>query len=168
MAFTSLTTDEISVGEAVKNSTLTKIKDDLDDLNTRVTALDLSIAEAPIVFRVSGYYSNLGSNERTAILETTCNYDLTITGVYVICDTAGSSGTTEVDLKHNTSGSFVTVFTTKPSVAYSAGNDAVSSNAVLNSGAVNVSAGKILQLSITSAQTGGKNFIVRVDYIKTV
>lgn len=61
---------------------------------------------------------------------------------------AGSSGTTEVDIKKNG----VTIFSTKPSVTSGAGNNAQSTNAVISSSALVV--GDRLTMDITQAEGG--------------
>lgn len=167
MAFTPITTTEIATGKPLTNDTLTKVKNNLDDLDARVTALDLTVAQPPIIFGVYGNPAFL-TIPYTGFEKTTLNFNLTVTGVFILIDTAGSAGTTEIDLKYSRSGgAYTSILTTKPSVSYTAGNDAISSNAVLNPSYVNLLAGDILRLDITSAQTASRNFLVRIDYLKT-
>jgi hypothetical protein len=168
MAFTPITTAEITTGEPVSNNTQTKIKENFDNLDARATALEGggNTVYPPLVFRVNGSYINYVMN---GLLKTTLNFNITVTGVRILIDTAGASGTTEIDLKYKRgAGAYTSIFTTKPSVPYSAGNDSISTNAVLSVGEVHLQAGDILRLDVTSAQSAtARNFTVRLDYTKT-
>lgn len=169
MAFTSLTTQEISTGEPVTNSTMTKVKDNFDNLNTRTTSLEggSNTIYPPILMRVNGNAAKL-SLPYTGFLKTTMNFNITITGVRIITDIAGSSGSTEIDLKFKRGANpYTSIFTSLPTVSHSVGNDAASVNGVLNPTYVDLQTGDILRLDITGVQTAGKNFIVRIDYVKT-
>lgn len=165
MAFVSLTETEIATGKAVSNLTLTKVKDNLDDLNGRVSTIEAEATSyAPITFNVNGRYDY---SLDKYILTTTTNFKLQITGVYLICVTAGSSGTTEVELEYkNGSGSWTSCLATKPTVASSAGDYAISTNGIVHSTNNIVNAGGLLRLKITQAQVNGLSFIIRIDYIK--
>ena len=170
MAFTTITTGEIASGEPLKNSTMTKVKDNLDDLDARVTNLDLTIAQPPIILAVNGTYTNYVVN---GILKTTLNFNLTVTGVFLLVDTAGSSGTTQIDLKFSRAGAaYVSMLSTLPAITYQGGNDSISSTGAYSTAAVvnptyeTLQAGDILRLDITSVQTAGRNFMVRIDYLK--
>lgn len=172
MAWTNITADEITTGEPVKSETLQKVKGNLESLDSRITDVESgnNTIYPPIILRVNGNYGDIGTITipATAVLKTTLNFNLTITGVRLIIDHAGSAGTTEVDLKFRRgAGSYTSILTTKPSVIYSAGDDATSTNAVLNPSYVNLLAGDILALDISQAQTNGRSFLVRIDYIKS-
>lgn len=172
MTYIPLTTAEIATGQPVSNETATKIKDNFASLDSRTTTLEGggSTVYPPIIFRVNGPYGESGdlAIPATNLLKTTLNFNLTVTGVRILIDEAGISGTTEIDLKYKRGvGAYTSIFTTKPSLAYSAGNDSTSTNAVLNPAQVNLQAGDILALTITDAQKRAKNFIVRIDYTKT-
>lgn len=168
MSYIPITSDEITTGKPVANTTQTKIKDNFDDHEDRIDALEggSAVAYPPIVLSVNGYYGDLAAYDDVCF--TTPNFDLTITGIRLEIKGAGSSGTTTIDIKKKSGvGAFASVLTTLPSVAFSAGNYAVSTNAVLDSGQVSVLAGDFLRLDITTVQTGGRGFIVRIDYTKT-
>lgn len=167
MAFITLTTTEIGTGKPTTNSALTKVKDNFDNHESRLIAVESggAVTYPPIIMRVNGYYA--GKNLTDGLLKTTLNFNLTITGVRLIIDVAGSSGTTEIDLEYKRGvGSWTSIFTTKPSVVYSAGNDASSSNAVLDTSKVALEAGDFLRLDLKSVQTAGNSFMVRIDYVK--
>lgn len=172
MAYVAITAGEITTGEPVKSSTQTKIKENFENLDSRVTSLEggSNTVYPPIILGVNGAYGEAGelTVPFTGFLKTTMNFDITITGVRILIGTAGVSGTTEIDLKYKRGvGSYTSIFTTKPSVSYSDGNDAISSNAVLNLSEVNLQAGDILRLDITSAQARAVGMTIRIDYSKT-
>lgn len=172
MAFTPISENEIATGEPVSSSTATLVKENLDNLNSRVTTLEGggSTVYPPIVLRVNGSYGESGdlAIPATGLLKTTLNFNLTVTGVRLIVDQAGISGTTEIDLEYKRgAGSWTSVFSTKPSLSYTAGNDSTSTNAVLDAGEVNLLAGDLVRLSITSAQARSIGLMARIDYIKS-
>lgn len=161
MAFQVINSGEIASGEPTTTTTQNKIKNDLDDHEDRIQALEAVIVDfLPITMEVNGYYY-VNDN----VLKTTSNSALTITGARILVNVAGSSGTLEIDIKKKRGvGAYTSIFTTKPSLVYSTGDDALSSNAVLDSSQVDIQAGDILRLDITSAQVDGVGFLVRIDY----
>lgn len=168
MSFTSITSGEIQSGKPVRSDTQTKIKDNFEDHESRLQSLEGGSATTypPLIMRVNGFYGLYGATN--ALIKTTTNFPITITGVRVLIDQAGSSGTTEIDLKVKSGvGAFTSILLTKPSVNFSAGNDAISSNAVLDATKVDLLAGDIIQLDLTSVQTAGDGFLVRIDYNRT-
>jgi hypothetical protein len=167
MAYSSITTQQIAIGEPITNELMTKVKDNFDNHEARLTVAEVgsSTYYDPITFHIYGRPSQL-TLPYSDYMRTTVNFNITITGVFLLIDIAGSSGATEIDIKHNTSGSFTSVFSTKPSVAFGAGNNAISTNGVLNPSFVNVDSGKVIQLDVTLAQVDCRNAIIRLDYIK--
>ncbi len=172
MSFTPITTAEITTGESVKNSTQVKIKENFENLDSRITSLEggSSTVYPPIILEVTGAYGEPGdlTLPMDGFLKTTLNFNLTVTGVRILVDVAGVSGTSEIDLKYKrAAGAYTSIFTTKPSVGYASGNDSTSTNAVLNPSQVNLQAGDILRLDISQAQFRASGLIVRIDYNKT-
>lgn len=168
MAFTTLNTSEIESGKPVASSMLSKVKDNFDDHETRISAIEASSADdyPPLILGVGGPYYVGGAVN--GVLKTTVNFPITITGVRLLIDVAGSSGTTEVDVKFSRSGgAYTSILTTKPSVGYASGNDAISSNGVVNATYKDLIAGDIIRLDLTSVQTGGRGFVVRIDFVRT-
>ncbi len=161
MPFTVITSGEIASGKPVASTTQTKIKDNFDDHETRIETLEGGTSIfPPLIFRANGRPMVVEN-----FLKTTTNFSFSVTGARLLVDKAGSAGTLQIDiLRKRGAGVYETLFTTKPSVVYTAGDDALSSNAILDVTKVDILAGDILRLDITSIQTGGKNFVVRVDY----
>lgn len=168
MAYVAITTAEIAVGEPTTNTTFTKVKDNLINHETRIVSLEGggSVVYPPLEFRVNGYYGYQGA--ATGWVKYIPNFALTLTGARLYIDQAGTAGTTEIDIMVKSGvGAYTSIFTTKPSLAFGAGNDSVSSNGILDPTKVNILAGDIIRLDTTSVQTLGHSFIVKLDYIKT-
>jgi hypothetical protein len=167
LAYIEISVAEIAVGEPTKNAMLTKVKDNLIDHEERIQDLEAGSATVypPMELDIKGYYGDQGAAENW--VKTVPNFNLTITGARLYIDQAGVSGTTEIDVLVSSSGGpYTSIFTTKPSVGFAAGNDAVSSNGVLNPLQVDVLAGDIIRLDTTSVQVDARNLLVRIDYIK--
>lgn len=170
--FKAINTTEIQSGKPITNDLLNKVKDNFENVDERLTSLETGGGQVfpPIVLTVKGDYGSAGvlTIPATNLVKTTVNFNLLITNVFLIVDTAGASGTTEIDLKYKrAAGSYTSVFDTKPSLAYTEGSDAISDNAELNSIHALLQAGDLLRLDITSAQVNSSGLIVRIDYIKT-
>jgi len=166
MAFTAIDSAEIVSGKPVSTTTQGKIKDNFDDHESRLQVIEsgTAVTYPPIIFRVNGpYYVGGAVNNVT---ETTINFPIRITGIRLIIDTAGSSGSTEVDVKFKRgAAAFTTLLTTKPLLSYTAGSNAISTNGVLDNTVTTLLAGDILRLDMTSVQTGGIGFLVRIDFV---
>lgn len=168
MAFTALNTSEIATGEPVANTTQTKIKDNFDNLDGRVTTLEGggSTVYPPIILNLNGSYHSM--NGASGVLKTTCNFNLTVTGVRLLIDKAGSAGTTEVDIQYKRgAGSWTSILSTNPSVVYTEGDDSISTNSVLDPGEVDLEAGDLIRVNIESTQSYANNFQIRIDFSKT-
>ncbi len=163
MSFTAITAGEIASGQSVKTTTQTLVRTNFDDHESRIQALEAgSTGLPPIIFSVSGRYSDWGAIDE--VIFTTATYTFDITGARIIIRDAGSAGTLEIDIKKKRGGgSWTSIFTTKPSVLFSAGDYAVSSNAIFDPDEIDVIAGDLLRLDITSVQTDATGFIVRLD-----
>jgi hypothetical protein len=164
MSFTAISSGEIASGEPVAYTTQTKIKDNFDDHETRLLAIEAgSFSYAPIILRMNGVYDVVDS-----ILKTTINFDLTITGARLLIDEAGTSGTTEIDIQVKSGvGAYASIFSTQPTSVYTDGDDFLSTDGVLDPTKVELVAGDIIRLDITSAQVAGSGFLVRIDYERT-
>lgn len=166
MAFTVITSGEIASAEPVTESMLTKVKDNFDDHESRLQDVEAFTSGSDcIILRVNGPYSLYGA--LNSVLKTTTSFSATITAARILIDTAGASGTTEIDIKRKRGvGAYETIFSTKPSVGFAAGNDALSSNAVVDGTKDDIEAGDILRLDQTSVQVGGVGYLVRLDFTR--
>jgi hypothetical protein len=165
MAYSDLTAQEVETGKPVTATMLDKVKENFSDHENRLQDLEGGVTSSPpcIILRINGPYSDFGA--MTGYLETTININIRLTGARLIIATAGSSGTTTADLKYSRAGgAFTTVFDTLPSVAFGAGNYAVSSNAVLDATDKDLQAGDILRLDLTTVQAAANSCFLRLDY----
>lgn len=159
MVFVSINPASIQVGDPIKSELTTLIKDNLDDLDQRVTAQATSAKKVEI-FK---YLLLNGSSFSTA---TGLDYyqaveSFTITNAEIrIFEVGALTGFIEIDIKKSTTdmdtASFSSIFTTKPKITYATANDYdASTNQVFNTGLISIVAGDILRLDITIAPTNG-------------
>ena len=130
-----------------------QVKDDLDDLNTRTVSLEggSAVIYQPYFWEVSGPYEQSVPLLNTGIVR--LNFNITVLAGRVLIKTAGTGGTTQIDFQYKRgSDPFVTIFSTKPSVAFGAGDYAISTNGVLSTTAL--LAGDIIRMDITTTQSG--------------
>lgn len=165
MSFDPIDQTEIEVGKPVKKSLWQKVKDSLDDLDSRITAVDLAVSgTVPIILSIGGEYATLSTEERVHVVKTTINADITITDVTMYIDKAGASGNTQIDVLHATpGGAYVSAMTTKPILASGAGDDSTNAGAI-NATNEDVDDGDIITLSLTQAQAEADTVYVRIDY----
>lgn len=167
MAFTVINSSEIVSGEPVSSTTATKIKDNFDDHEARLLSIEggAGTTYPPLIFAVNGAYKDRSGFGELCF--TTTNFPMEVTGIRLIIIRAGSAGITEADVQFKRGGgAWTSLLTTKPSVSYSSGDYAISSNAVLNSSYTTLEAGDLLRINLSSAQARGMGFIVRVDYLR--
>lgn len=166
MPFSTIDPAEIEVGKPIKKSLLEKIKDSLDDHESRITSNNSALAgTAPIVMALQGEYATTHDGERVQILTTSVDSDITITRISLVCLDAGISGTTEIDVLTNTKTppAFTSVFTSNPSVGFGAGNGAVSVG-TLDATNVNVDDGDRIALTLVSAQAEARDLYAIIEY----
>lgn len=159
MAYTSINSSSIQVGDALKKELFDLIKSNEDDLDTRVTSLSASAKKIDIFKYVllngSSFSTATGLDYYQAI------ESFTITNAQIRIFEKGSlTGFIEVDVKKSTTNmndtSFTTIFTTKPKITLATASDYyTSTNQVFNSGQITINAGDILRLDITTAPTSG-------------
>lgn len=153
MAFSAFNTTEISSGKANKSDLWTKVKDDFDDHESRITALaSTGLTTDPIQFSMIGLQEYIGTGTGKGYLR--IPFAILVTSAKIFVPAAGSSGTLQIDVQKSAAGggSFATIFSTQPSVTQASGNYSVSSNAVLST--TSFVAGDIFRYDVTSYQTG--------------
>ncbi len=162
MSFDAFTSGEIAAGQPVKQELWTKSKDNFDDLVARIVSLESSgLTAFPIEFSLLGEHAYIGAGTGYGYLRIA--YNLTLTSAKIYVPIAGTSGTLELDVQKKTGGgAFASIFATKPSVLYSAGDHAVSSNAVL--GTTALLTGDLLRLDMTQVMTGCKESHLYLTY----
>lgn len=167
MAFLTITSGQIAAGEPTTQELFQTIKDNFDDHESRIGVVEGTIANyVPIDFTVVGAYSNR-TMPQTGVLYFLVPFSMTLTGAKIYLTTAGTAGTLECDLLYKRGGAaYTTIFSTKPSLAYTAGDNAVSSNAVF--AVTSLEANDRLRFDITSSQTATPgNFALILSFTKT-
>jgi hypothetical protein len=169
MAFTTISSALIQVGKPILKSLFQSIKDNEDDLNTRLTSVE-AIASKRI------FYSTpvLGASNFTTLTGLTqvrvdASIDVTDILIGIYDDTTAiTSGTLEIDIVKATGAgggadfsTSVSLLTTRPSIDFSTASDYdESSNQVINATNAALVEGSYLQINITSKPADlGKFFI---------
>ncbi len=168
MSFSAFNANEIAAGEPNKQELWQKLKDNFDDHETRIEAIETGAITTflDLEYSVGGDYSIVGA--ATGLCYQRMSVDITILAGRLFILTAGSAGTTEIDILFKRgAGAWTSIFSTKPSVAFGAGSLAVSSNGVLNPSNVNLQVGDFVRLDITSVQTNGIGLIGLLSIEKT-
>lgn len=162
MAYTPFNSTEVLPSKPNKTELWTKVKDNFDDHEGRLTSLESTGLNAfPIQFQVKGAHYLYGSLTGLATVRVVQNITLTSATLVIIDD--GSSGTLEVDVQRKPPiGSHATIFSTRPSIVAGSGSHTVSTNAVLS--VTSLSTGDFLRLDTVSVMTGCDEFYVQLTY----
>ena len=156
--FSSLSDTLILVGKAIKREIFTTLKDNQDDLNTRMTTLEGGANKIQVFNGRVRNATSAASLTKLAQWEAPSNF--TLLDVRIGIYTKGSlTGTLEVDLKKSPDrnpANFVTVMSTKPSISMAGASDYDdSTNQVIDVTKQEISQGDFLQLDVTSLPTNG-------------
>jgi hypothetical protein len=152
--FQSIDPSLIEVGRPLKKEIAQQLICNDDSLNNRLLLVEAGAVKVTVVNQAIGnlqQYSSSNVKEGMFFYVADRNFSL----VQAVCSQieAGTSGVTQFDLLKSTTGfggTFTSVFATQPSVDFSAGNGASSTNVIFSSTEVNQ--GDILRLDITSLQ----------------
>jgi hypothetical protein len=156
MSFVTIPSGWIDVSDPLKKELFDLIKDNLDDLDSRTTAVE---GGASKVIVYNGIFCNASSaGSLTGIMFERVPADFTITDAKVYIFLKGSlTGNLEFDVRKSNSADFTSdssIFSVKPKLDFSvAANYAESSNAVISSGGF--TAGQYLRIDMTSLPAGG-------------
>jgi hypothetical protein len=157
MAFITIPDSIITIGKAITRTLWkTYVKDNLDDLDTRVSGVEGSLNKIEVFNDLVTY--NKFDSDLDGIEYFRVSSAFTLTDAKIAMFVKGSlTGTLEIDVQKASSTDFtssVSVFTTKPSLT--AANYAVSSNAVFDGTNKVLAAGDYLRLDLTSVLTGAR------------
>lgn len=168
MSYVAIDDNEIDVGDPVKKELFDKVKDNFDDHETRISAIENGSQKINVFKSVVLNASSASTLTGLAYFKADFAFNL-IDATVQIFEKGSLTGTLEIDVKKSTTdldnSSFATVFTTEPSIDYSTASDYdESTNKVFDAGQVSISSGDILRLDITSLPSGGVigKFIVNV------
>lgn len=159
MPFTSISSGEIEVGDALKKELFDKIKSNEDDLDSRVSDIEDGARKVE-VFKTL-VLNAASANSVTGLMYYTADDDFTLTSASIrIFEKGTLTGSLEIDVKKSSSGlansSFASVFTTKPKLTLAGvSNYATSVNQVFNNGMTSIVAGDTLRFDITELPSGG-------------
>ncbi len=168
MVYDPIDDAEIAAGEPAKQELFNKIQDNFDDHEDRLVNVEAGTATTFLDqnWNVWGDYSVYGV--RTQIMIQRLSLNITLTAGRLLVHTAGASGSTEIDfLFKRGGGAWTSVFSTKPSVAFGAGSNAVSSNGVLNPSNVDLQSGDLIRMDITAVQAGGDGLTGLLSFEQT-
>lgn len=165
MAFTAITSAQVAAGEPTAQELFSKVRLNFDDHESRIVATENAINEIKVIeFFAAGQYSQRSSQNEVMFTSTPNN--ITLQGARLRIQTAGTAGSTEIDIKYKRgAGAWTTVFSTRPSVAFGSGDYAVSTNAVFSTTAL--LAGDLIRLDIIAVQTIGTGFDFNLEYVLT-
>lgn len=158
MAFTSISSSLIQVGKAITSSLFTTVKDNFDDLNARLSAVEAGASKIVLYNEIIQNAASASTFTGLDFFRVQSSFDLTDAKVYIFLK-GSLTGTLEVDIQKSSTADFtssVSVFSTKPSIDFStASSYDESNNAVLDETNKSVSEGDYLRLDVSSLPSGG-------------
>ena len=163
MAFVTIPSNAIDVGDPITKDLFDKVKDNFDDHETRIASLESGAAKVE-VFDGVVFLGSLASTA-TGIFHFVAKANFTLTECRLRAfETSPPTGTLEIDVKKNTTfdnTGMTSVFTTRPSINYTSAPDyAFSTNQVFDNTKINIVTDDVLRIDITSLPTGlGKFYL---------
>lgn len=165
MAFVPFNSTEITADKPVKQELWTKVKDNFDDHETRITSNENALQIfTPIQFVVKGAHYLV--SPRTGIDFFFATQSITITNGRLWVIDAGTSGTTTIDVQvsRNTGSTFTSIFTVVPTLAFGAGSFANNSG-TLDAGEVDINPADILRLDVSAFQVNSFEFQALLEFV---
>jgi hypothetical protein len=163
--FIPISAADVDVGRPTKKEIFERTRCNFDDHETRIANIESGIAKVVIFddYVLNGVqYSSSSFIEDVDMVISPVTFTLT-TAVLTVLQ-SGTSGTFEIDIlkgPDSDRANATTIFDTRPSVDFSAGDHSKSVNAVFSSpSGTDVTQNDHLFLDITSFQPGGKRFHV--------
>jgi hypothetical protein len=161
MAFTTIPSGSLDVGDPLKKELMDLIKSNQDDLDSRVSAVEGNAGKIVIFNEVvlnAASLSGGGTITGIDLYRAESNFNLTDAKVYIF--TKGSlTGNLEIDVQLSSSADFTSsnsVFTTKPKIVYSTASDYdESANTVFNGTYQSITAGQYLRLDVSEVPSAG-------------
>lgn len=173
MAYVTIPPSWITVGEAIKKRLLTRVKDDLDDHETRINALEGGNTKIDIFnFGVSGYFTHYSTAELKGIgfYQAPSSVIITQAKITLISHSlspavSSSAGILEIDLERSVDGglTWASILSVRPSIGAGVSADGSSSSLVsFITGGETLAAGDRLRVNVTSLKTTQGSFSVSV------
>jgi hypothetical protein len=160
MSFTSIQSQIIAAGKAIKQELLTLIKGNLDDHEARLIVAEASLGRLPpICFDVVGALNSPLTMDEALIYRVEA--DLRVTAARLLIKQAGASGSVTVDVEYKRGGSgWASILNSTISASYTLGDYAVV-NGVLS--LQDFEAGDLLRLNIDAVQSNMEDFSVYLE-----
>jgi hypothetical protein len=168
MAYVSLDQTLLVSGKPVTQDELQTAGLDLDDLNTRMLAVEGSLQTfEPLTFEVLGDFPAIGAQTGVTYKRVHANITLIGCQIFMITDGAGGATNLNLDIQYKRgAGAWTSIFTTTPSVAQGGGDlQTTTGGNVL--GTTLLQTGDLLRLDITQVMDGSTGFQVLLPYQKT-
>lgn len=164
MAFVTLSSAAIATGQPVTADLMLKTKNNFDDHDLRITALENGLDNPrPLFFDVKGSYFLYGGLTGIAYQRIWAN--LTLTAAQLFVPAAGTAGTLDVDILYKRgSGSWTTIFSARPTHAFGAGDLALSTGTLAVTA---LQAGDVLRLDTIGVETNNLEFQVYLPFTVT-
>ena len=160
MAFSSIDSTQIEVSKATKKELFDKIKNNFDDHETRIVAVEGASAKID-VFSGNVFNATAASTlTYLAVIKASNSFSLSEAKLQVYdIASSGLTGTIEIDILLGPTLDYsdaTTVFTTKPSIAMSGVSDYdVSTNTVFDASNQDVSVGDYLFINVAALPANG-------------
>jgi hypothetical protein len=150
VAFLTIPASTIESGDPVTQELFGSVKDNFDDHETRILSLEGggNVSYVPGHWNVQGNYSVISPVDSLGVVR--IPFNITVLGGRILILVAGGSGDTEIDFKYKRgAGAWTSIFSSLPTVNFSAGNYAIGSG-VLDETSLLI--GDLLRMDITAAQ----------------
>lgn len=152
MAFVTISSNEIEVGDALKAELFVKIKANEDDHETRINTVESTVKKIDIFKYMVVNSASFSTATGLDYYQAVDNFTVTKAAIRIFEET-GYTGFLEIDIKKSTttlaSGAFSTIFSTKPKIDYSTSTDYMESSNQVMTAAASVSVGNYLRFDIT-------------------
>jgi hypothetical protein len=162
MAYTTINSLTIAVGQPIKAETFALIKSNEDDLDSRISALAASSSSIEIV-NEEIFVGNLtfASTINLIFREAISAYNVTEVAIQLFAKSPATTGSLTVDVKKGTStnpASFATIMTTPPTLNIATAVNYQRAVGVINSSSQNFALGNILRVDLTALPANLNSF----------
>jgi hypothetical protein len=163
MAFITIPPSWLDVGDPTKKELFDRIKDDLDDLDSRVGGTEAALSnETPIQFEIQGGYWRRSVPITNAATIIRIPFNITLTSAILFLEDDGTAGTLDVDITYKRgAGAWTTIFSVRPSIAFGGGAMSTTSGTL---SVTNLDAADLLKLDIITAMTDNEKFKVYLTW----
>jgi len=173
MAFVTIPTGWLAVGQALKKQLFDRIKDNFDDHETRLSSVEAGTNKVELFnFEVAGYITNYSTAELTGIGTFKANSNLTITEAKIVLIngpfspvSSGLTGAIEIDLQRSVNNGLTwnSIFLVRPKIEDGINTTgSASQTPTFITGGESITQGDLVRLSVTSKKDLQGSFLVQV------